>query len=143
MYSRLFVRIAYVSKRLNIGIYDTLNTFEDADDRIMKISEFKRQEGKHTMMMVKFLSDKGINVPQRGGELAEKFGRNIGRAVSAFGWQSVCIFMCMEEVIEKRFLKTISIFSNRVYRDNAWKYIIFDDERHSEWWIDCFLNRRN
>ena len=137
------LKLVYISKRATIGVYESLSNLYLVPDSLIKIEEFMREEGRHTMMTVKRLDELGIETPKRGGELAERFGETIGRAATVLGWRGTCFFMQIGEEVERLFLKAAStVCRNRSDRE-VLNLIIFDEKKHSEWWRRKLSERRH
>jgi hypothetical protein len=143
MSSRYVLKLVYISKRVTIGVYESISNLYLVQDSLIKIEEFMREEGKHTMMAVKRLDELGIETPKRGGEIAERFGETIGRVATVLGWRGTCFFMQMGEEMERLFLMAAStVCRNRSDREIL-NLIIFDEKKHSEWWRRKLSERRH
>ena len=137
------LKLIYISKRITIGVYESVSNLYLMQDRLIKVEEFMREEGKHTMMTVKRLDDMGIETPKKGGELAERFGETIGKAATVLGWRGTCFFMQVGEEMERLFLRAAStVCRNRDDREIL-NLILFDEKKHSEWWRRKLSERRH
>jgi hypothetical protein len=137
------LKLVYISKRMRIGFYESVSSVDLIGDKAIKIEEFMREEGKHTMMTVKRLDELGIEAPKRGGEIAEKFGEAIGRAVTVLGWKGTCFFMQIGEELERLFLKAALIVCRNTDDREILDLIIFDVKKHSNWWRRNLSERRH
>ena len=137
------LKLVYISKRMNIGFYESVSRFDGLNGQRFKIVEFMREEGKHTMMTVKRLGELGIEAPKRGGEIAEKLGETVGKAVTVLGWKGTCLFMEVGGEMERLFLKAAStVCRNRNDRDIL-DLIILDGKKHRTWWRRKLSERRH
>ena len=137
------LKLVYISKRMTIGFYESVSSFDPLSEQTFKIAEFMREEGKHTMMAVKRLGELGIEAPKRGGEIAERVGETIGKAVTVLGWRGTCLFMEFGGEVERIFLKAAStVCRNRNDRDIL-NLIIFDGKKHRTWWRRKLSERRH
>ncbi|MBI2487550.1 MAG: ferritin-like domain-containing protein [Deltaproteobacteria bacterium] len=137
------LKLIYISKRVTIGVYESVSNLYLVQDRLIKIEEFMREEGKHTMMTVKRLDELGIETPKKGGEIAERFGETIGKAATVLGWRGTCFFMQMGEEMERLFLKAASTVCRNRDDQEILNLIIFDEKKHSEWWRRKLSERRH
>lgn len=141
MKSGSILKLIYISKRMTIGVYEALAVNRYAHD--LEIVVLLREEGKHTMMTAKMLDELGIEAPKRIGELAERFGRRVGKFSAVLGSRSLCFFMQFGEEAERLFLLAASgVCQNRNDR-RMLDLIIYDEKRHVNWWRKQLLQRRH
>jgi rubrerythrin len=141
MKSGSILKLVYISKRMTIGVYEALSSNRYANN--LEIEVLLREEGKHTMMTAKMLDELGIETPKRGGELAERFGEQVGKFSAVFGSRSLCIFMQFGEEAERLFLMAASgVCKNRNDR-KILDLIIYDEKKHVNWWRKQLLRRRH
>ncbi len=134
------LKLIYISKRMTIGVYEALAANRYAND--LEIVVLLREEGKHTMMTAKMLDELGIGAPKRIGELAERFGKRVGKFSAVLGSRSLCFFMQFGEEAERLFLLAASgVCKNRNDR-RMLDLIIYDEKRHVNWWRKQLLQRR-
>jgi tetrahydromethanopterin S-methyltransferase subunit G len=133
------LKLVYISKRMTIGVYESLIRLDPIEE---KIEEFMREEGKHTMMAVKRLDELGLRTPKRSGEIAERLGETLGRAAGFLGWKGVCLFMEIGEETERLFLKAASKVCRNENDREILNLIIFDGKKHGEWWRSKLSQRR-
>ncbi len=134
------LKLIYISKRMTIGVYEALAANRYAHD--LEIVVLLREEGKHTMMTAKMLDELGIGAPKRIGELAERFGKRVGKFSAVLGSRSLCFFMQFGEEAERLFLLAASgVCKNRNDR-RMLDLIIYDEKRHVNWWRKQLLQRR-
>lgn len=137
------LKLVYISKRMTIGFYESVSSFDPMSEQTFKIVEFMREEGKHTMMAVKRLGELGIEAPKGGGEIAERVGETVGKAVTVLGWRGTCLFMEVGGEVERLFLKAaFTVCRNRYDRDIL-NLIIFDGKKHRTWWRRKLSERRH
>jgi hypothetical protein len=141
MKSANILKLVYISKRMTIGVYEALSTNRYADD--LEISVLLREEGKHTMMTVKMLDERGIETPRRSGELAERFGETVGKFSALLGSRGLCFFMQFGEEAERLFLKAASGVCNNRNDRKILDLIIYDEKKHVNWWRKQLLRRRH
>ncbi len=135
------LKLIYISKRMTIGVYEALAVNRYAHD--LEIVVLLREEGKHTMMTAKMLDELGIEAPKRMGELAERFGKRVGKFSAVLGSRSLCFFMQFGEEAERLFLLAASgVCQNRNDR-RMLDLIIYDEKRHVNWWRKQLLQRRH
>ena len=141
MKSGSILKLVYISKRMTIGVYEALAVNRYAHD--LEIVVLLREEGKHTMMTAKMLDELGIEAPKRIGELAERFGRRVGKFSAVLGSRSLCFFMQFGEEAARLFLLAASgVCQNRNDR-RMLDLIIYDEKRHVNWWRKQLLQRRH
>jgi rubrerythrin len=137
------LKLLYISKRMSIGVYESVSRLDPAEENTEIIEEFMREEGKHTMMAVKRLDELGLETPKRSGEIAEKVGETIGKAAGFLGWKGVCVFMQIGEGIERLFLEAASMICRNKNDREILKLIIFDERKHGDWWKRKSSHRRH
>ena len=141
MKSGSVLKLVYISKRMKIGVYEALANNRHAAN--LEIEVLLREEGKHTMMTAKMLDELGIETPRGGGELAERFGERVGKFSAVFGSRSLCLFMQFGEEAERLLLMAASgVCKNRNDR-KILDLIIYDQEKHANWWRKQLLRRRH
>lgn len=137
------LKLVYISKRMSIGVYESIVRLDPVEGKTERIEEFMREEGKHTMMAVKRLDELGLGTPKRSGEIAERFGETIGRAAGILGWKGLCLFMKVGEEAEIFFLEAASRFCRNKNDREILDLIIFDEKKHGEWWKNKLSQRRH
>ena len=141
MKSGSILKLVYISKRMTIGVYEALAANGYGHD--LEIGVLLREEGKHTMMTAKMLDELGIEAPKRGGELAERFGKRVGKYSTVLASRSLCFFMQFGEEAERLFLLASSgVCKNRNDR-RILDLIIYDEKKHVNWWRKQLLQRRH
>ena len=143
MRSSSILKLIYISKRMTIGVYESVSSLDLVSHRYIELEKLMREEGKHTMMTVKRLDEMGINTPLKGGDLAERFGETIGKAASVFGWRGTCFFMQLGEEVEKLFLKVACGVCRNRNDKKILDLIVYDDQRHVKWWRKKLYERRH
>ena len=137
------LKLVYISKRMTIGVYQSVSRLDPTEEKTEIIEEFMREEGKHTMMAVKRLDELGLVTPKKSGEIAERFGETIGRAAGFFGWNGVCFFMQIGEEVERLFLEAASRICKNKNDKEILNLIIFDERKHGDWWKRKSHHRRH
>ncbi|KRT65285.1 MAG: hypothetical protein XU11_C0030G0017 [Candidatus Dadabacteria bacterium CSP1-2] len=137
------LKLVYISKRMTIGVYQSVSRLDPTEEKTEIIEEFMREEGKHTMMAVKRLDELGLVTPKKSGEIAERFGETIGRAAGFFGWNGVCFFMQIGEEVERLFLEAASRICKNKNDREILNLIIFDERKHGDWWKRKSYHRRH
>jgi hypothetical protein len=126
---------------MTIAVYEALAANRYAHD--LQIVVLLREEGKHPMMTAKMLDELGVETPKRGGELAERFGKRVGKFSTVLGSRSLCFFMQFGGQAEMLFLlATSGVCRNRNDR-TILDLIIYDEKKHVNCWIKQLLQRRH
>ena len=141
MKSGSILKLVYISKRMTMGVYESLATNRYAHD--LEIVVLLREEGRHTMMTAKMLDELGIEPPKRGGALAERFGERVGKFSAVLGSRSLCFFMRFGEEAERLFLMAASGACKNQNDRKILDLIIYDEKRHINWWRKQLLRRRH
>jgi hypothetical protein len=141
MNSGSVLKLVYISKRITIWVYEALAPNRYAHD--LEIVVLLREEGKHTMMTAKMLDELGIETPRRGGELAERFGKRVGKFSAVLGSRILCFFMQFGQEAERLFLLAASgVCKNRNDR-RILDLMMYYERKHVNWWRKQLLQRRH
>src|SRR3972149_1978579 len=108
------LKLVYISKRMTIGVYQSVSRLDPTEEKTEIIEEFMREEGKHTMMAVKRLDELGLVTPKKRGE-----------------------------EVERLFLEAASRICKNKNDREILNLIIFDERKHGDWWKRKSYHRRH